>query len=347
MVSHRTWLSGLTQILRRAGLLSMPQIERLTAYCQEHDLAPVVGMFELSLVDEPRLVRFLQSKLMIPVADAAVLGRIEAATLSLIPAELAWTYAVVPVSVDEIGNLTLAMADPTDLRAVSTIATHTGAYLVRAVSPVSQLRDAVQRHYGPRPADPKGPPTPLEIPAVGERPPRRATRELEGLEPLSAQAVGWVLPRLLGARDRDELTEVLLDFLARGFDRVILFLHLRDQLQGRDARGSDLVREAVTQVRIPARGSSMFADVIADREPRFGPWPTERSIDRAFAQAFGRIEGPALLLPIRLRDKVPIVVFASGANGEIDGHSLVQLAEATSGALERMIYQRKTRVPAG
>lgn len=329
-------------MLRRAGLLGEQEVARIHEYCEEHELAPVVALFELALVDEPRLVEFLQSKLMIPVADADVLARLEPATLSLIPAELAWTYAVMPVSVDEIGNLTLAMGDPTDLRAVETIAAHTGAYLVRAVSPISVLRDAVQGYYGPRPTVRKGPPTPLEIPAASARP-RRRTSEIEGQPPFSPAVVSWVLPKLLGGTDRDELTQILLDFLGRGFDRVILFVHLRNELKGRDARGSDLLLDAVTQVRIPTTGASVFSDVIATAEPAFGPWPTARAVDRAFAQGMGGIEGPVLVMPIRLRDKIPIVVFASGPRGDVEPHVIRQLADAMSGSLERMIFQQKSR----
>ena len=139
--------------------------------------------------------------------------------------------------------------------------------------------------------------------------------------------------------------EVLLDFLAEGFSRVILFIHLRDELKGRDARGNDVVREAVTQVRIPTRGPSVFADVIHGGTVAFGPWPTERAIDRAFDRAMGGISGNVLVLPVRVRDKVPVLVFASGANNPVDPRSLEQLVSSVQTALERLIFRRKSQGP--
>ncbi len=139
--------------------------------------------------------------------------------------------------------------------------------------------------------------------------------------------------------------EALLDFLAQGFARVILFIHLRDQLKGRDARGKDLLREAVTQVRIPTTGPSVFADVVAHGQLHYGPWPTARVIDDAFSRAMGGIEGNVLVLPVRVRDKVPVLVFASGVDSPIDPQSLEQLATNVQTALERLIFRRKAQTP--
>jgi hypothetical protein len=61
---------------------------------------------------------------------------------------------------------------------------------------------------------------------------------------------------------RDEVTDLLLDFLAEGFSRVIMFTHIKGEIRGRDARGEDLMVEAVRQIRIPATGPSLFSGVI-------------------------------------------------------------------------------------
>lgn len=329
--------------MRRAGLLTEEEAERVRAHCEARRLAPFVGLLELGLADEAQLCEFMHSKLMIPVARAEVLAQIEPETLRHVPAELAWTYAVLPVSVDDVGNLTLAMADPTDVRGVDAIAAHTGMYIVRAVAPVAALRQAIARYYGERPPELRGPPTPLQTPAVGGVPEAVPVGETGSMEiaPLSPRAFARVIPRLVAATDRDQIMTVLLDFLAEGFERVILFIHLSNQLKGRDARGSDLLIDAVTQVRIPTTGPSVFADVIACGETYFGPWPTDRKIDRAFADAMGGIAGSVLVLPVRVRDKVPVLVFASGTTRKIGQSELVQLTAGVQGALERLIFRRK------
>jgi hypothetical protein len=335
-------LSTLTTMMRRAGLLTEEEAERVRAHCEARRIAPFVGLIELGLADEYQLCEFMHSKLMIPVAREGVLEHIDPETLRHVPAELAWAHAVLPVSIDDVGNLTLAMADPTDVRGVDAVAAHTGMYVVRAVAPVAALRGAIMRYYGDRPPELRGPPTPLQVPAVGGVPESVIAAESSGIvAPLSPRAFARLLPRLIAADDRDEIMTVLLDFLSEGFERVILFIHLRNQLKGRDARGSDLLIDAITQVRIPTTGPSVFADVIGRGETYFGPWPTERTIDRAFADAMGGIEGSVLVLPVRVRDKVPVLVFASGTTRGIDQTSLVQLTAGVQDALERLIFRRK------
>lgn len=330
-------------MLHRAGWLSTEEASRADAYRREHRCSAITALFDLGLTEETTLVRFLQSKLMIPLASASVLERIERVTLAQLPAELAWLHEVVPVSVDDVGNLTLAMADPTDGRAVDAIAGHSGAYIVRAVAPATALRKALVQHYGPRPEAPHHTPPPPHLPESAPRP-----VSPEEPAPLSPAALARVLPDIATSADRDEIIERMLDFLGAGFRRVILFINLKGQLRGRDARGSDLLVDAVTQVRIPTAGPSVFRDVIDHGYVHVGRWPTGRNIDKMFSAALGGIEGEALVLPVRLRDKIPLLVFADAAMDEdgdelpVGAATLQQLADVVSQALERLIYRRKS-----
>jgi hypothetical protein len=316
--------------------LSDAAVQQASAYAAERQVAPVNAVLELSLVPEDELVRFLQSKLMIPKVDRELLARLDLDTVSQLPGELAWDYAMLPVSLDDANNLTLAMADPTDLRAVQAAAAHTGAYLIRAVAPASALREALARYHGVR--------TPRR-PSTGQFPvmaPALLVEADDAAAPMSAVALAQFLPRLRMAPDRDAILEQLTNFLGAGFRHVIVFLHLQGQLRGRDARGPDLLRDAVMQVRIPTGPPSVFAETIADGAPFHGMWPRERAIDRAFADALGGIEGTAVVIPIRLRDKTPVVVFAAGPRQPYDAPALDTLQDAVSTALEQLIFRRKS-----
>jgi hypothetical protein len=379
-------LSNLATMLQRAGLLPEGEANRVREFAYANKVPLVEVIVDRGFATEDELVKFLQSKLMIPEVEADLLDELERETLRHLPAELAWYHEVMPVSVDDVGNLTLAMADPTDLRAVDAVTGHTGAYLVRAVAPLTALRRALERYYGPRPEDLRarivgdgsgdearavsvsalGPavvqgPTASASPATApSAPPDRPTPPVragvstvrrEQLQPvpedvaapLSPAAFAWVLPRLVSAADRDEITQVLLDFLAEGFARVIMFVHLQQQLRGRDARGDDLLLEAVTQVRIPTTGPSLFRDVIERGAPHFGPWRKDSKINIAFDQAMGGIRGNVLVLPIKLRERVPLLVYASNTPHPVDPRSLHELVEGISGALERLIFRRKSQ----
>lgn len=383
-------------MLQRAGLLPEGEAIRVREFAHANKVPVVEVIVDRGFATEDELVKFLQSKLMIPEVEADLLGELERETLRHLPADLAWYHEVMPVSVDDVGNLTLAMADPTDLRAVDAVAGHTGAYLVRAVAPLTALRRALERYYGARPHDlnariitearqpsitvaapPAAPPpvppvatAPPPVPAVAAVPapvaeasspppapaapaPARvgistSRRETpaptadDTTAPLSPTAFARVLPRLVAAADRDEITQVLLDFLAEGFSRVIMFVHLHQQLRGRDARGDDLLLEAVTQVRIPTTGPSLFRDVIERGTPHFGPWRSDSKVNTAFDQAMGGIRGNVLVLPVKLRERVPLLVYASNTPHPVDPRSLHELVDGISGALERLIFRRKS-----
>ncbi|MEM6996974.1 MAG: hypothetical protein AAF721_41105, partial [Myxococcota bacterium] len=176
-----------------------------------------------------------------------------------------------------------------------------------------------------------------------EPPPRTPLPSVVESAPLSAAAFGSVLPRLVEATNRDEITTVLLDFLAEGFGQVVLFVHTQGTLRGRDCRGETLVADAVRQVRIPMSGPSTFASVIESGRPHFGPWPAAGRINSMFAQAMGGIRGNVLVLPVRLGGRVPLIVFAANTPHPVDPRSLSELVDAVSSALERLILARKTR----
>ncbi|MCY0985642.1 hypothetical protein OV203_00770 [Nannocystis sp. ILAH1] len=161
--------------------------------------------------------------------------------------------------------------------------------------------------------------------------------------PLSPEAFHRLLPRFATVKSRDEVTDLLLDFLAEGFSRVIMFVHVKGEIRGRDARGEDLLVEAVRQIRIPAGGPSVFSGVIERRSPYFGSMRTDTPIDAAFFSALGGVEGVILVLPVLLREKVPLIVFASGSSNPVDPRSLHELTHEVAAALERIIVIEKAR----
>ncbi len=317
-------------------MVSSEDAQRVLDHARDRNITATAAAIELGVATESDLVRFLQSKLMIPRVDAELLAHVPREAISRLPGALAWAHEVLPVSFDDVGNLTVAMADPTDLRGVDAVVAATSAYVIRAVTPRSALRAALERTYGPAPAraDERAKPVAVVPPdddaAQGPVP------------PLSPSAFARMLPKLVRASDRDEITQVLIDFLAEGFSRVIMFVNTQGQLRGRDARGEDMMVEAVRQVRIPTSGESTFRQVIDSQASFFGPWPTGGKINDAFAKAMGGIVGNVLLLPVALRGRVPVLVFAMGTHHPVDPRSLSDLVDAVSKALERLIFRQKS-----
>jgi hypothetical protein len=220
---------------------------------------------------------------------------------------------------------------------------------------LSRITDVQTTGPGPSPLPPSRPSPPIDdlherttlIEGGAGRGPRRPRAHtpwnppLQGFDPetipLSPEAFTEVVPKLEATLERDEVTAVLLDFLADGFKRVILFVHSHNELRGLDARGEDLLVEAVRQVRIPSSGKSMFSDVVERGTPYLGPIQTSNKIDQAFAQALGGVRGNVLLLPIKIGRKVPLLLWAHGTRYPVDPHSITELSAAVSAAIQRII----------
>jgi len=72
-------------------------------------------------------------------------------TLALVPEKFARRHTVLPISFDEAtATLTVAMANPQDLAALDALAAHcgTGLHLRPALAAESEIREAIDQHYG-------------------------------------------------------------------------------------------------------------------------------------------------------------------------------------------------------
>ena len=83
--------------------------------------------------------------------------------------------------------------------------------------------------------------------------------------------------------------------------------------------------------------------MIEHRNPYFGPMRTETAIDAAFHAALGGVQGNVLVVPVSLRGKVPLLVFASSARHPVDANSLHELTTTVGQAFERLIVAAKAR----
>lgn len=237
-----------------------------------------------------------------------------------------------------------AQSGPPPVRQTPAMGSPAGSTPPRRPPPISDSTLAAAEALPPappsRPAAPRPSPPPASRPGASSSGPRSWNPPLSGpnaeVVPLSAEALDIFLPKLQAAVDRDAVTSAVLDYLAAGFNRVILFVHSRGELRGHDARGADLLVDAVRLVRIPSGGRSGFAQAIEKQRPSFGPMG-QSAIDRALSQALGGLEGNVLILPISLGSKTPLLVFAHGARNPVDPASIQTLSTETGTALLRLI----------
>src|SRR5690242_14933315 len=83
------------------------------------------NLVELGYLSEQALAQFLSTQLGIPHIAASELDAVPEEALKLVPRALAEKYKVVPVSAQK-RRIRLAMADPTDLKAVDEVAFSSG-----------------------------------------------------------------------------------------------------------------------------------------------------------------------------------------------------------------------------
>lgn len=316
-------MSQLESLLRRAGRLGDEQLQAARSGVERDGLTWVDSLIDRTDLEEQDLVVFLQSKLLIPRVEQEVLDTVDAHLANLVPPDLAHRHELLPVQRDELGNLTIAMLDPTDERGVTEVANATGGYVIRAAAPRTALRAAISRLYGVSNERPR-----LETPA------RLHSEDKPEFDPLVSPDQR---ERIESASDQQALTESIFDALAQRVDRLMLFVHSRDELRGQHARGEDLLEEEVRKIRIPTRLPSRFAGVIAQRRPFFGKMGRATEVDRRLDHAMRRIDGQVLIVPVVLGEKVPLLLFGHRLQDEVDPRALTDFSSVVSRGLQNVI----------
>jgi hypothetical protein len=150
------------------------------------------------------------------------------------------------------------------------------------------------------------------------------------------------LQQLRAARERDEIAQITLDYVAQMAQRALFFVIRKNLLVGHDGRGATVDPEAVQQLAVNIEVPSIFRDVIASRLPYRGPLP-ETSVNRAFAQSIGGVGWEVLLMPITIRDRIIAVLFADQAMMPLPDAALHATTREAGLAYERLILETKGR----
>jgi hypothetical protein len=179
--------SGL--MLLRAGLLTQEQLARANQSRRQHGGTLGCHLIALDLVSEEQLADFYRHRLMVPKIGRDALETVSKKVLAIVPPDMAAEFRVVPVSVDREGNLTLAMADPSDTHAVDEVGFFTGHFVMRAVTTESVIAWALDKYYSiatDRIPTAEAPPPPAEAaPAAAPETPAPAAPPAEA-EPTPA-----------------------------------------------------------------------------------------------------------------------------------------------------------------
>jgi type IV pilus assembly protein PilB len=135
----------LGQFLLERGAITPDELAR--ALSQQEETGEKLGavLVRLGLITEAELVGHLSALLAIPVVTVLE-DIIDPDVLRLIPSQIARKYDLVPIRRIN-GSLTVAMADPTNLRAVDDVTFATSLRIVPAIAASSAIRRAIGQQY--------------------------------------------------------------------------------------------------------------------------------------------------------------------------------------------------------
>jgi hypothetical protein len=158
-------------LLLRAGIVTPDQL--MTAHAARQAGGGTLGshLVRMGVVDEEALADFYRHRLMVPRVRRTDLERVPAPVVERVPRDMAAEFRVMPIALDREGNLTLAMADPSDTHAVDEVAFFAGHYVMRAVALESDVEWALAKYYGILPPQSRLPVTaPVEATQVPSPP---------------------------------------------------------------------------------------------------------------------------------------------------------------------------------
>jgi len=135
----------LGDLLVREGLINQEQLQRALADQKGNNEKLGSILVRLSMINEDQLIAFLSKQYGIPSITLTQLD-VDVEVVKLVPAQIARKYEVLPIK--RTGNqLTLAMADPTNVFAVDDVGFMTNLQVVPVVASQGAIRKAIDRLY--------------------------------------------------------------------------------------------------------------------------------------------------------------------------------------------------------
>jgi len=350
----------LLEMLSEAGLITREQFDEALLNRVVYGGKIGTSLIELGLIEEETLARFLSMKLAVPYVHPDQLVDIPDDVIKLVPKGLALKYKVVPLRFEK-KRLSLAMADPSDLRAVDEIAFITDFIVKPLIAPELRLLQALDRYYGyeidERYQHILNKMTDWEGSAEEAEEAQRAHEEQINEEELEEAVVVEEEPQkkpvwhdletvseaLASATSREHIGDILINYLGREFDRSALFVIRGDAANGwRAVKGRKELKE-FSQFSLPLGNPSVIRTVIEGRSPYLGGILNRDANAELIAGLGGDTPTSALLMPLQLAGRVVNVMYVEGGEKNLGERmsDLNRLVRKTVLAFEILIRREK------
>jgi hypothetical protein len=261
------------------------------------------------------------------------------------------TPLATPLPASAFGPLSPAPEPPAAQPVVQPIVQPAPAVAARGAAPAAPAAATVAAEAAPVP-DPVPAPPPLRSQSVSLTPEERAELgAVAWVEPASTDrslpvpaSLDEVEEALGKTTDLEEVARVLLGFLGRDHRRAAIFQVTRERVNGWRVHGTGIDREAFAAFSIGFDQPSLFLNLRHGSTLYLGPMPpmpAHRQLARTWG---GDLPRDCVLLPVRIKDRLLMVVYADGATrGPIELQQMQRLMNAATSAVERCILANRQR----
>jgi hypothetical protein len=366
----------LGELLLKEKMVTPGQLEEALKNQVVYGIRLGSSLVEMGYVDEDALAQLLSRKLGVPCVGRKELAAVPKELIREFPRSLVETHHVVPLKLE--GNrLHLAMTDPTDFKAIDEIGFITGHVVLPFIAPDVQISRALAKYYRlssgqtryqmvaeqrrkTGTSEPAKPAT-ITMPTfteTGELLNVTIPAEFEGFATLLGDGqddlfglpedVGrYTVDRLsldfAGARTRDDVGNVFINYLGQEFTSGALFIVRRNHAVGWRGVSSGERVAGIADLNLVLNKPSVLRDVVESRNFSMGSLvitPENRQILKTLNI---RPETSLLVLPVIMLNKVVAVVLVT-ADTDALGRRLAELQKLVrkaSLAFEMLIIKNK------
>ncbi|OEU63889.1 MAG: hypothetical protein BA870_11410 [Desulfuromonadales bacterium C00003094] len=330
--------TALLDLLVESGLINSEHFEEALRNCMLSGGQVSTSLLEIGLVKEDQLARFLSRRLKVPFFDPLPLTSIPQEVLALISAEMAIKHRVLPLSRDRQG-LSLAMADPSDAEVMEDLGNLTGCVIKPLVAPEVRLLKAVQEYYriplklrDQRLLDlcevkqVHSPPLSFEAGEEAELEEAEIIEDDE-LSDDPGQGMSELAVALSEVRDRQEVVQILMQYMGQVFERAAVFLVRENEISGWKAVCRQQEIKDFESFSIPLGFPSVLKTVVEGKSFYLGPIASEGLNENLLRSLGGDKPEAALLVPLTLDGRVVNLLYGDGGPGQL---------VAQVGALQRL-----------
>jgi hypothetical protein len=187
------------------------------------------------------------------------------------------------------------------------------------------------------------PPAPARMPVMTVTPMAPA---LVTPPPAPPPSVDLIAAQLEGISDRDQLPPIVLGYLSRLFERVVLFAVRKNECAGWDGRGAHLKRDLIEKIQLPVERPSIFHKALASASAYEGPLPHGSVEDLLLSSLGGHWPTRVVVCPLTVKERAVALVYGEvGSDAALTRarEPLYALVPHISQTLMRLVLEKKQK----